>query len=188
MKQMKNKGFALPVALFLLVVMSVMASTLMNVSSTDHKNNDLKDTNQQAFYAAESGIAQAKKYVVNQKNLTPQNDPNNNLKFCKTSLFPNLQQGSVRAINNYIGSNNLSELISGSSQIEKERLNNFSYEYFITYSPDKNGLTNNPQKKSGTNNIYYSIFSCGCNGTKTACRINTNTIIPLEAVVTIVSP
>jgi len=63
MKQMSNKGFALPVALFLLVVMSVMASTLMNVSSTDHKNNDLKDTNQQAFYAAESGIAQAKKYM-----------------------------------------------------------------------------------------------------------------------------
>jgi hypothetical protein len=99
-----------------------------------------------------------------------------------------LKQGSVRAINNYIGSNNLSELISGSSQTEKERLSNFSYEYFITYSPDKNGLTNSPQKKSGTNNIYYSIFSCGCNGTKTACRINTNTIIPLEAVVTIVSP
>jgi len=183
-----NKGFALQIALFLLVVMSVMASTLMNVSSTDHKNNDLKDTNQQAFYAAESGISQAKKYIVNQKNLTPQNDPNGNLKFCKTSLFPNLKQGSVRAINNYIGSNNLNELISGSSTTENQRLSNFSFEYFITYSPDINGFTNNPKKKPGTNNIYYSIFACGCNGTKTACRINTNTIIPLEAVVTIASP
>ncbi len=60
MKNNSDKGFALPIALFLLVVMSVMASTLLNVSSTDHKNNDLKDSNQQVFYAAESGIAQAK--------------------------------------------------------------------------------------------------------------------------------
>ena len=185
MKQMSNKGFALPIALFLLVVMSVMASTLMNVASTDHKNNDLKDINQQTFYAAESGIAQAKKYLVTQKNLTPQNDPNNNLKFCKTSLFPNLQQGSIKAINDYIGSNNLNILISGSSQTENERLSNFSYEYFITYSPREDGSTNNPITKSSPSDIYYSIFSCGCNGTKTACRINTNTIIPLEAVVTI---
>ncbi len=80
------------------------------------------------------------------KNLNPQSNPDNYSKFCKTSLFSNLKQGSVQAINNYLGSNNLSELISGSSSTENQRLSNFSFEYFITYSPDKNGLTNSPKK------------------------------------------
>ena len=36
--------------------------------------------------------------------------------------------------------------------------------------------------------VVSNVVGMFHNGTKTACRINTNTIIPLEAVVTIVSP
>ena len=61
----KNEnGFALPLALLLLVVMSLMGSILISKITSEHKANTLKDANQQAFYAAESGITLAKKWMV----------------------------------------------------------------------------------------------------------------------------
>ena len=61
----KNEnGFALPLALLLLVVMSLMASIHISKINSEHKANTLKDENQQAFYAAESGITAAKKWMV----------------------------------------------------------------------------------------------------------------------------
>ena len=56
-----EKGFALPLALLLLVVMTIMGLTLVTITSNEHKANTDKDSNQQVFYAAESGIAMAKK-------------------------------------------------------------------------------------------------------------------------------
>ena len=32
------------------------------------------------------------------------------------------------------------------SQDERNKLSNYSFEYFITYTPDKNGLTQNQQE------------------------------------------
>ena len=55
-----EKGFALALALMMLVVMSIMGATIMQVVSNDHKANGLKNHQQQAFYAAETGIAEAK--------------------------------------------------------------------------------------------------------------------------------
>ena len=46
MKTIKNnseKGFALPVALLLLVVMTIMGATLVNITSTEHNANTNKD-------------------------------------------------------------------------------------------------------------------------------------------------
>ena len=86
---MKNteKGFALPLALLLLVVMTLMGLTLVSITSGDIKANSEKDYSQQAFYAAESGITHAKKWMkTNTNNLTgsSQRNLNNDLKFCKT--------------------------------------------------------------------------------------------------------
>ena len=58
-----EKGFALPLALLLLVVMTIMGLTLVTITSNEHKANTDKDSNQQVFYAAESGISVAKKYM-----------------------------------------------------------------------------------------------------------------------------
>ena len=62
---MKNnqKGFALPLALLLLVVMTLMGATLVSMTASDIRANDDKDKGQQAFYAAESGIAHAKRWI-----------------------------------------------------------------------------------------------------------------------------
>ena len=44
-------------ALMMLVVMSIMGASLMQVVSNDHKSNGLKDNSQQVFYAAIPGDA-----------------------------------------------------------------------------------------------------------------------------------
>ena len=180
-----EKGFALPLALLLLVVMTIMGVILVTTTSNDHKANTNKDMSQQAFYAAESGISQAKKYLVETNTLRAENSPNSKSQFCKTSFFPNLNQSTVKAINTYVGKNNLSELISAPGE-EGTRLSKYSFEYFITYTPDSNGNTSSMRYKAGTKNTYFTIHSCGCNERKDKCTAQSNIIVPLEAVVTLI--
>ena len=52
----KQKGFALPISLLLLVVMTLMGATLVGITTSEVRDNDEKDKSQQTFYAAESGI------------------------------------------------------------------------------------------------------------------------------------
>ena len=180
-----EKGFALPLVLLLLVVMTIMSATLIAITSSEHKANTDKDTSQQVFYSAESGIAVAKKYMVDNTSIitgSSQKNLDNDLKFCKASFFPNL-----RTSNGFtLGRKSLNEVISASGD-EATRLSKFSFEYFIAYSPDQNGNNSSAKKKSGTNNTLYTIYSCGCNETKDKCSAKSNIIVPLEAVVTLVN-
>ena len=194
-----EKGFALALALMMLLVMSIMGATLMSVVSNDHKSNGLKDTNQQTFYAAETGIKEAKRWMLAQSNLTPGNAPN--VEFCKTGLFPTL--GSAKTINNYVERKNLDELINASAD-ETKRLENYSYEYFITYTPDANGNTQNAitstvsgatggdisqgtsYKNTGTSTAtYYNVYSCGCDANKNSCNSDSNVITALQSTITL---
>jgi len=204
-----ERGFALALALLLLVVMSLMGASLVLIASKDHKTNALLDSSQQAFYAAETGITIAKKWIVDtssSKTLSPGGSPG--ITFCKTNFFPNLNQGSIKAINNpatnraHVGRNTLNSVITGTSPDEQNRLAKYSYEFFITYTPDPNGNTDPngnslvPRTKQVTGTVgssivesasyktggtsmatYYSIFSCG--------KGEYDTIVPLEAVVTL---
>ena len=200
----KNEnGFALPLALLLLVVMSLMASILISKINSEHKANTLKDENQQAFYAAESGITLAKKWMVTNsdtlKNASPISIDGG---FCRTSMFPNIVSGSKGLKTD---SKNLNEVITNTTDDELERLKKFSYEYFITYSPDVIGATNTAKTKtaaksegtsitvgtsykaSGTDTAtYYTIYSCGCSDSKNNCDRNKDTLVRLEQVVTLV--
>ena len=74
----------------MLLVMSLMGATLVMVAANDHKKNATKDSNQQAFYAAETGITEAKKWVAAEPSMSANNDPSSKLEFCKTSFFSNL--------------------------------------------------------------------------------------------------
>ena len=198
-----ERGFAIALALLLLVVMSLMGVSLVLIASKDHKTNALLDSNQQAFYAAETGITIAKKWIVDtssSKTLSPGGSPA--ITFCKTNLFPNLKQDSIKAINNpvtnqaYVDKNILNSVITGASTDEQERLAKYSYEFFITYTPDQNGDTSTKKEeivqgtvgssiaestsyKTGGSSMatYYTIFSCG--------KGENDTIVPLEAVVTL---
>jgi len=179
-----EKGFALPLALLLLVVMTIMGATLVTITSGEHKANTDKDTSQQVFYAAESGISVAKKYMVANTSTFngSQSNLDGNLKFCKASFFPNLRTSNGF----HYEKENLNKYISASGA-EATRLSKFSFEYFIAYSPDVNGNNSSAKKKSGTNNTLYTIYSCGCNESKDKCSAQSNIIVPLEAVVTLIN-
>ena len=180
-----EKGFALPLALLLLVVMTIMGATLVTISSNEHNANNDKDSNQQAFYAAESGISVAKNWMVGNVrkfSSTPPNNLDSKLRFCKASFFPNLRTSTGF----HFDKKSLNEVISASGD-EATRLGKFSFEYFIAYSPDQNGYNSSAKIKSGTNNTLYTIYSCGCNETKDKCSAQSNIIVPLEAVVTLIN-
>ena len=201
-----EKGFAIALALIMLFVMSLMGATLVMVAASDHKKNATKDSSQQAFYAAETGITEAKKWLAAQSSLSANNDPNSKLKFCKTSLFSNLS--SPKAINDWVGTESLDKIIfptGPDANKEKERLKKYSYEYFITYTPDQNGNTSTAKTKTvagstgssvaegttyksgGTSTgTHYTIFSCGCNAVGSKCKQGNNTIVQLIADVVLV--
>ena len=184
----KQRGFALPVSLMLLVVMTLMGAALVSMTSSDMSSNNNRDNSSQAFYAAESGISMAKDWLTKQNSYLPGSNPDGQLRFCKTSLFPTLRPGQARALKNasgqnHIGKYNLNQLISSSGK-EATRLGKFSFEYFITLTPDKNGFTNTEQKNP-QGFVYYTIYSCGCDGSTATCSSTNNNISALEAVVTI---
>ena len=80
----------------------------------------------------------------------------------------------------------MNEVISATGD-EAKRLGNYSFEYFIAYTPGGDGNNSAIIKKTGTNNTLYTIYSCGCNESKDKCNAQSNIIIPLEAVVTLVN-
>tara|TARA_B100000029_G_scaffold515941_1_gene625662 strand:- start:2468 stop:3163 length:696 start_codon:yes stop_codon:yes gene_type:complete len=61
-----QKGFALVLALVMLVVMSLMGGALIVVASGDHKTNNISDHYQQTFYVAETALIEGEKYLINQ--------------------------------------------------------------------------------------------------------------------------
>ena len=144
-----EKGFILVLAILILLVMSLMGTTLVVIASNDHKGNTLRDYNQQTFYAAETGIQEAKEYLNQQvqKGVTLKPYDIGPLNFCKTSFFPSLSDNMsyVKAIgpdgsSARKGWASLSHL-GGSDATEKKRLAKYQYEWFITQSPDANGYT-----------------------------------------------
>ena len=206
-KKDSEKGFALPLALLLLVVMSLMGSILISKTTTEHSANTTKDLSQQSFYAAESGITAAKNWMVSDagqdllKNSSPSN-VDRDLKFCKTSMFPNIISGSQGF---KIERKSLNQVIDNLSTDELKRLKKFSYEYFITYTPAANGSTTTAKtktanvsegasitegtsyKQSGAKTAtYYTIYSCGCNNSANSCNINSDSITRLEKDVTLI--
>ena len=204
-KLIKNeKGFALPLTLLLLVVMTIMGATLVTITSGEHKANTDKDTSQQVFYAAESGIAIAKTWMTTETSTLEsmsQTARDGSLNFCKTTLFPNLKDNSNSL---HSGTNTLSNVITGTSNEEKKRLEKYSFEYFIAYSPNASGVptiktktvasTEGSSVAQGTaykstatsSATYYTIYSCGCNNKASSCTAQNNIIIPLETVVTLI--
>ena len=63
-----EKGFAMVLSLVLLLAMSLMGGALILISSGDHQSNNSSDQYQQTFYAAEMGLLEGERYVLNEKS------------------------------------------------------------------------------------------------------------------------
>ena len=62
----KEKGFALVLALVLLLAMSLMGGALVVTASSDHRGNNSSDEYQQTFYVAETALLEAQKNLIDQ--------------------------------------------------------------------------------------------------------------------------
>ena len=60
----KEKGFALVLALVLLLTMSLMGGSLVVTASSDHRGNNSSDEYQQTFYVAETALLEAQKSLM----------------------------------------------------------------------------------------------------------------------------
>ena len=207
-----EKGFVIVLAILLLLVMSLMGTTLIVIASNDVKGNRERDYNQQTFYAAETGIQEAIRFldevVQVGESLVSYTHPDQGLNFCKTGLFPTISQNtsSVQAIGspgygavNKIGRQSLNNLMTGNDAIEKKRLAKYQYEWFITQTPDYKGATNGTLRSkqvsstasSGTNIGESASYKQSSSSTTDAyyytifsCGKGENDIIvPIEAVV-----
>ena len=209
-----EKGFVVVLAILLLLVMSLMGTTLVVIASNDHKGNTLRDYNQQTFYAAETGIQEAIRFldevVQVGESLVGYTHPDPGLNFCKTALFTTISQNtsSVQAIGspgygavNKIGRQSLNNLMTGNDAIKKKRLAKYQYEWFITQTPDYKGATNGTLRSkqvsstasSGTNIGESASYKQSSSSTTDAyyytifsCGKGENDIIvPIEAVVSV---
>ena len=218
MKKIKNRksetGFIVILAVLLLLVMSLMGTTLVVIASNDHEGNLQRDYNQQTFYAAETGIQEAIRFldevVQVGESLVSYTHPDQDLNFCKTGLFPTISQNksSVQAIGspgygavNKIGRQSLNNLMTGNDAIEKKRLAKYQYEWFITQTPDYKGSTMGTHRSkqvsstasSGTNIAVSSSYNQSSSSTTDAyyytifsCGKGENDIIvPIETVVSV---
>ena len=207
-----EKGFVVVLAVLLLLVMSLMGTVLVIIAEGDVKGNRERDYNQQTFYAAETGIQEAIRFldevVQVGESLVSYSHPDPGLNFCKTGLFPTISQNtsSVQAIGspgygaiNRIGRQSLNNLMTGNDAIEKKRLAKYQYEWFITQTPDYKGSTMGTHRSkqvsstasSGTNIAVSSSYNQSSSSTTNAyyytifsCGKGENDIIvPIEAIV-----
>ena len=65
MKNKNEKGFALILAIVLLLAMSLMGGSLIVISAGDHRSNNSSDQYQQAFYVAETALLEGEKNLKN---------------------------------------------------------------------------------------------------------------------------
>jgi len=186
MKIKNQKGFALVIAILLLVVMSVMGITLVAIVSNDFKENDRRDYYQQALYTAETAVNAAKKDLQNRAKTaipTAGNTPWNSApNFCRPTKFKSLDASKVYLVASSNGSIFLNNELKTTDVNENKKFSLYRYYYFITYAPDSSGNTLTPQDitvsgtKGGSSNIgegssykgqsttsarRYSIFACG---------------------------
>ena len=83
-------------------------------------------------------------------------------------------------------------------------MSDYSYEYFITYTPDASGNTQTPiiqtvsgatggdisqgtnYKNTGASTAtFYNIYSCGCDADKLSCNLDNNLVSVLQTTVTL---
>ncbi|MSP11282.1 MAG: hypothetical protein EXR14_06795 [Pelagibacteraceae bacterium] len=196
----KERGFALVVAILLLVVMTIMGSTLVALVSNDFKENDRRDYYQQALYAAETGITQAKfdlQSLATSGMPTAQTTPWSGWPaWCSASRFNKLDKNKVYLVKNLPIEVKINTQIISSDTNEDKKYQRYSYYYFITNTPDISGDSKNIKVKSvstvgsvgsniGESSQYksqgsstaqlYSIFSCA--------RGEDDTVVALDVVV-----
>ncbi len=195
MKKLKNKnnkkkqnGFALVLAILLLVVMSIMGVTLVTIVSGDFNENEKRDEYQQALYAAETGVNDAKIWL--RKAGLPTSpvifDGGGVTGWCPISRFSDLSTLASTYVVGVAtnGGKNFNTIIK-SVDIDKTKYEDFEFYWFVSYPPTWDTATNsyktttqitasaigsagtnisegsNYKSSSTSSGLYYKIYACG---------------------------
>ena len=250
MKHKNEKGFALVLALVLLMVMSLMGGALIVISSTDHQSNNSSDEYQQAFYVAETALLEGEKSIINQsmgpwvnvdtefttvptgmtdaerivwdkmvedikddavagwaRNIDKRSLPTNTIAATTTTCFNsfrNINRDGFMVAEQETNKNfgtliqavftdeELDELVDATViEKEKEYMERFRYEYFITNIGAATYRGAGSSLKKTTTNVQasgtaYRIYGCGFmmpSGAGLDEDDNPNIMVPLETVV-----
>ena len=183
-----EKGFALVLAILLLVVMSIMGVTLVTVVSGDFKENERRDEYQQALYAAETAVNDGKSWL--RKQGLPANpivfDGGGVTGWCPISRFSDLSTLSSTYIvgSATSGGKNLNDVIN-SQDVDQVKYKNFEFYWFVSYPPTWDNASSsyksttqiaasgsgssggnisegsNYKGTSSSTGLYYKIYACG---------------------------
>lgn len=187
----RQKGFALVLAILLLVVMSIMGVTLVTIVSGDFNENEKRDEYQQSLYAAETAVNDAKVWLRKTGLPTlPTSPPPFNgggvTSWCQVSRFNDLSDlantfivGSATS-----GGKNFNTIINSTGD-DKIKYESFEFYWFVTYPPtwdeatgkyktttqikaSSSGATGSNisegaeyKGQSTSSGLYYKIYACG---------------------------
>jgi Tfp pilus assembly protein PilX len=186
--QQQQKGFALVLAILLLVVMSIMGVTLVTIVSGDFNENEKRDEYQQSLYAAETAVNDAKVWL--RKTGLPTSPQAFNgggvTGWCQVSRFNDLSDlantfivGSATS-----GGKNFNATINSTGN-DKTKYESFEFYWFVTYPPTWDvatgkyktttqitasssgstgtniGESTNYKSSSSSSGLYYKIYACG---------------------------
>jgi Tfp pilus assembly protein PilX len=184
----KQKGFALVLAILLLVVMSIMGVTLVTIVSGDFNENEKRDEYQQSLYAAETAVNDAKVWL--RKTGLPTSPQAFNgggvTGWCQISRFNDL----TNLANTFVvgtapsGGKNFNTIIN-STGADKTKYESFEFYWFVTFPPTWDTATStyktiaqitasasgstgtnvgesaNYKSSSSSSGLYYKIYACG---------------------------
>ena len=179
----QQKGFALVLAILLLVVMSIMGVTLVTIVSGDFNENEKRDEYQQSLYAAETAVNDAKVWL--RKTGLPTSPQAFNgggvTGWCQISRFNDLTNLANTAPS---GGKNFNTIIN-STGADKTKYESFEFYWFVTFPPTWDNATStyktitqitasasgstgtnigesaNYKSSSSSSGLYYKIYACG---------------------------
>ena len=185
----EEKGFALVLALVLLLAMSLMGGALVVTASSDHRGNNSSDEYQQTFYVAETALLEAQKSLMDKmigpcvksfKNIDTRAESNFRIvEYVRDqSFYDNIQpviEGGV------IGTG-----LASPEEIaqEREKLRTYRYEYLsVLVGMETFTGTGTSVKKTQFNaqkrGAAYRIYGCGIMGSVD----NPEILVPLETLI-----
>lgn len=184
----QQKGFALVLAILILVVMSIMGVTLVTIVSGDFNENEKRDEYQQSLYAAETAVNDAKLWLRRSGLPTSTQAFNGGgvTGWCQISRFNDL----TNLVNTFVigtatsGGKKFNDVIN-SSGTEKTKYESFEFYWFITFPPAWDAATTSYKTttqikasssgatgsnisegaeykgQSTSSGLYYKIYACG---------------------------
>ncbi len=189
-KKISHQAFVLVLSILILIVMSIAGVAIVTLVESEFRENQSRDSYQQALYTAETGLNHAKAWLKKANlpiNLVSWSGGGNDISsWCSTNLFVEIPNNNeIFVIKTSETSINLNNILSETDE-KREKFQSYEFFWFITFPVIWNGSkyinnqsviatsTQSPYAKTGSvdesgakvtnkgsTGYYYQIYSCG---------------------------